>query len=217
MNLTRIVLKATDYALLSYTDNRDFGPCTGRIDVDDVNRIMYTTFKGTNPTVRDWARNFDPRWKEGVKRHAYLAAESMHRYLGIIKGMQSKFKKYGKVIIGHSQGTAEAGQFYRKYCRIGRDFCFMFAPTPFFRGKVDLGPRAILIINGQDVVSKVGWLLFNHPICRRWYFDTSGKLWRNLTFKQIRQKARTSKGCITKLVKDHPMSIYNDRMYKEFG
>lgn len=215
MTPTDIALQATDYALMSYAQHRDFGPCKGRIDIDDINQIIYITFKGTDRTWRDWFRNINPRSKGGAKLHAYVAAESVHRYLGAMMLMH-KFEKYRVVVIGHSQGAAEAGQFYREYCKMGDDWCFMFAPPPFFKGWVELGSRAFVIINGRDVVSKLGWILFNLPRCNLWYFNVAGKLFTDLTHKMIRKCAREQKGGIGKLTAEHAMKEYHYKMHSNF-
>jgi hypothetical protein len=206
MKLTEHMLEATDRATDVYHEHITGKTCKFNIGINHARKLFNVTYKGTDPTWRDWFRNFNLTSVDKYKKHAWYASEEVYTHI-VNNGMLEYFKKYTKSIQGHSQGGPEAGTFYEKFCTPD-DSCFMFDPPPYRKGQVILGENVYIIVNDKSIVRHLGFICFNLPICNWWYFDSFGKLYTDLNWKQMRQISRKNKGSITELWSDHPMTNF---------
>lgn len=109
---------------------------------------------GTDEAL-DWLLNFIPFYFDGVKLGSYISANR------ILK----RFKKSNipLLIAVHSKSCPTGFYLTRK---LKADYCIAFCPTPGLR-KAHIMPNTVIFIDPDDIVPKIGKILFKHPVCVR--------------------------------------------------
>lgn len=108
---------------------------------------------GTNEPI-DWFHNFNPMFWDGVKLGSYISARR------ILK----RFKKTIPLLIVTHSKSAPTGFYLNQILKA--DYCISFCPTPGLR-KALIMPNTVMFIDPDDIVPKIGKLMFKHPLCVR--------------------------------------------------
>jgi hypothetical protein len=131
--------------------NQSFGTYQGET-------IQILSFAGTNQKG-DWIANLNPLSKHGIKSAAVSAAQKVATQIKLSHDVEKL------LVCGHSKGGLEAIAFKKLF---GADMCVAFAPARGLRYWTNrYMPNTTIFIDPDDVVSKLGFIGFGHPICKR--------------------------------------------------
>ena len=140
-----------------YKNNTDLGTTEFRHAIKTINgrRYQVLAIAGTNEW-KDWLININLFSRKGIKYGAYKAAKDINEKLRRYKGLPL-------LVCGHSKAGATAIAFKRLF---GAEYCIAFAPARSIRpwAKKEM-ENTVLFIDPDDIVSKLAFISFTHPIC----------------------------------------------------
>ncbi len=148
-----------DYSVKVYKKNTDIKTTEYRFDVITYQNkpLQVLSIAGTNE-FWDWIKNLNIRSKYGVKKVSYEAAKVVYDQ---IKGVVDT--DVPLLATGHSKGGATA-LVYKKI--FGADYCIAFCPARCMKTE-EYMENTVMVIDPDDLVPKLGWSLFELPICER--------------------------------------------------
>lgn len=116
--------------------------------------VQILAIAGTNELI-DWFWNLAPISWDGVKYGSYLSAKRIHKQVEVDPDLPL-------VVAGHSKSGPTALYYKHKY---GADHCVMFCPARGLRKSAKFS-NTTMFIDPDDVVPKLGSLIFHHPVCK---------------------------------------------------
>lgn len=157
----RLYKIASECCIQAYKENIDLGTTEFNVNMVEYKNEMLQVLSipGTNEFL-DWVENFKLWSRKGIKISAYNAANKINK----------TFKpdpKMKLMVTGHSKGGATAIAYKKLF---GADYCVSFCPARSLRYCSNrFMNNTVIFIDKDDIVPKLGFLNFGHPLCDRVY------------------------------------------------
>jgi len=152
---------ASEGCIKAYKNNIDLGTTEFNIDIVEYENevIQRLSIPGTNEFL-DWVENFKLWSKKGIKISAYNAAQQINKIF-------KPNPKMKLMVNGHSKGATTAIAYKKLF---GADYCIAFCPDRSLRYKSNrYMQNTTIFIDKDDIIPKLGFLSFGHPLCDRIY------------------------------------------------